>query len=127
MALSISGCKDNSQYIANAGSVAAAWLAASLSESLVVNAYPLSGGVTSRWAGQIAIGAGGPASWIATGVYLVTRMAIMYGWKEYQLAQAAKIERACKKAERTERLLLLDQHLSQNSIRLQNIVKGLPQ
>ena len=127
LALSLSGCRDKNQYIANTGSIAAAWLAATLSESLMVYAFPLSAGATSQWVGRVAIGSGGPASWIATGIYFATRYLVLCGWDEYQLAQAAKVEQACKRAERDERILILTRNMAENTEKLLQIVTGVPQ
>lgn len=125
LVLTMSGCKDKSQYIANAGSVLAAALAATMSESLMTLAFPLSAGVTQGWIGLVALGTGGPAAWIASGVYLATRQAIMYVWDKRQLEQAARVEDACRQAERNERLWALQHRFDQNTETLKSIVSGV--
>lgn len=124
LALAMGGVKDKDRYIANAGSVGAAFLAATMSESLMVAAFPLSAGTTPIWLGILGVSSGGPAAWVATGVYFGARAAVMYGWNEYQLAQARRIEDACREAERATRVWLLTQSLAQNMQILESIVSG---
>lgn len=124
LGLAMGGAQDKSQYIANAGSVAAAYLAATLSESLIVAIFPFSVGNTPIWLGLLGFSSGGPAAWVASGVYMGVRAAVMYGWEKYQLAQARRIEDACREAERATRVWLLTQSLSKNTQLLESIVSG---
>lgn len=123
--LSVSGTHDKSQYIANAGSVASACLAATLSESLFCTAYPLAAGTTPAWLGFIPICSGGVATWVASGVYMLTRYAVMYGWNQHHIEQARRVEDACKKAEQKARIGLLCGLVDYNSTELNNIVRSV--
>lgn len=125
--LAISGTADKSQYVANAGSVSAAYLTATISESLFCSAFPAAVGTTPAWAGFIPILSGGVASWVASGVYFITRQAIMYGWNQHQLAQAKRIEESCKIAEKRTRLCILGESVQYNSKTLNNIVRSVCQ
>lgn len=123
--MSATGVTDKSQYIANAGSVAAAYLTATMSESLFCTAYPLAAGTTPAWIGLIPICSGGVATWVASGVYMLTRYAVMYGWNQHQIEQARRIEHACKKAEQKARIGLLYGLVNNNSTELNTIVRSV--
>lgn len=125
--LAISGTADKSQYVANAGSVSAAYLTATISESLFCSAFPAAVGTPPTWSGFIQILSGGVASWVASGVYFITRQAIMYGWNQHQLAQAKRIEESCKIAEKRTRLCILGESVQYNSETLNNIVRSVCQ
>ena len=118
---------DKNQYVVNTGSVAAAYLSATISESLFCNAFPAAVGTTPAWAGFIPMLSGGVASWVASGVYFITRQAIMYGWNQHQLAQARRIEESCKIAEKRTRLSILGESVEYNSETLNNIVRSVCQ
>lgn len=126
-ALVISGTNDKSKYVANTGSIAAAYLTATISESMFCSAFPASVGTLPAWAGFIPMLSGGVASWVASGVYFITRQAIMYGWNQHQLAQAKRIEESCKIAEKRTRLCILGESVQYNSETLNNIVRSVCQ
>ena len=121
-ALIASETKDKNDYIVNAGSVAAAYLSATITESMMVKAFSLSAGTTPAWFGSVSIGMGGVASWLASGVYFVMRSAVMYGWKRYQLQQAIRVENACRVSEQAVRRKLLSDSLHDNSDKLMRII-----
>lgn len=117
-----SNARNKNDYIVNAGSVTAAYLSATVTESLIVNAFSLSAGTTPAWFGRIAVGAGGFASWIASGVYFAMRTAVMYGWKMYQLEQAIRVEKACRASETALRRSSISAAIQENSRILEEIV-----
>lgn len=118
----MSGNRNGAEYLANVGSAGAACFAAVGSESLLVGLMPLSAGTTPTYIGGVAICSGGVASWIATGVYFIVRQAVMYGWRQYQIQQAKRIELACKKAERDERIVWLRKGLERNTESLKALI-----
>ena len=123
----LSGERRKEAYLVNAGAAVAAGAGAVIAESLIVSAFPLSQGVTQSYLSGLALGAGGPASWVGTLVYLLTRQAIMIGWRSHEMAQARRVERACVLSERNARLAILLCRLKDNTIRLQQIIHGAKQ
>ena len=115
--------RDKNDYIVNAGSVAAAYLSATITESVMVNAFSLSAGTTPAWCGCLSVGVGGAASWFALGVYFVVRSAVMYGWKKYQLQQAKRVEEACRTSEQAARRMILSGAIRDNSEKLIRLVR----
>ena len=115
--------RNKNDYIVNAGSVAAAYLSATITESVLVNAFSLSAGTTPAWFGPFSVGVGGVASWLATGVYFTVRSAVMYGWREYQLEQARRVECACRLSERKMRQMIFAEAIRDNSDKLMCIIR----
>jgi len=115
--------RDKNDYIVNAGSVAAAYLSATITESVMVNAFSLSAGTTPAWFGSFFVGIGGVASWLASGVYFVVRSAVMYGWSEYQREQARRVENACRLSEQRMRQLVFAEAIQDNSDKLMCLIR----
>ena len=121
-ALAVEGEKDWKTYTVNAAASATAGAVAWGLESLLVTSFPLLQGSTPIFVGGMAINLGGPASWIATGSFILTKYAIMAGWKQYQLEMAKEVEERCQEAEKTVRFNMLKKQAEQNTAQLQALL-----
>ncbi len=89
---------------------------------MLVTAYPLTQGSTPLFIGSCIINIGGPASWIASGVFFLSKYAIMAGWNAYQVRVAMEVEERCKQGEKQVRFTLLKKQIKQNSDTLFKII-----
>ena len=122
VALAVEGEKDWKTYAVNAAASATAGSVAWGLESLLITSFPLLQGSTPLFIGGVAVNLGGPASWIATGSFILTKYAIMAGWKHYQLEMAKEVEERCKEGEKMARFNMLKKHAEQNTAQLQAIL-----
>lgn len=102
-------------YIVNTTASATAGFLAWGVESLIITAYPLTQGSTPLFIGGCMVNIGGPASWIASGVFFLSKYAIMSGWKAYQVHVAMEVEQRCRDGEKQVRFMLLKKNIKQNS------------
>lgn len=91
-------------------------------ESLLIKAFPLMQGGTPMFIGGCAINLGGPASWIASGTFILIKYAVMAGWKQYQIQEALAVENRCKQAEKMTRFQILKRQANQNTRKLQSFL-----
>lgn len=113
----ISGERKTEPYFVNAAATVSAGVLAWGTESLLLCSFPLLQGSTPFFLTVLLcpVAMGGPASWIATGIYFGTKYMIVAGWTQYRIAQAARIENACRKAERKTRMAILDEKVNYNT------------
>ena len=123
-ALAIDQEKDWKTYAVNAAASTTAGAVAWGIESLLVSSFPLLQGSTPLFVGGVAVNLGGPASWIATGSFILTKYAIMTGWKQYQLEMARRVEERCQEAEKMVRFKMLKKQADQNTAQLQAILQS---
>lgn len=124
VALAVEGEKDWKTYTVNAAASATAGAVAWGIESLLISSFPLLQGTTPVFIGGIAVNLGGPASWIATGSFVLTKYAIMAGWRQYQFEMAKKVEERCQEAEKMVRFKMLKKQADQNTAQLQAILQS---
>lgn len=106
-------------YAVNAAASTTAGFVAWGIESLLITAFPLTQGGTPIFFAGLAINLGGPASWIASGSFMLVKYAVMTGWKQYQIKEALAVENSCKKAEKNARFRMLKRQCNQNTAKLQ--------
>lgn len=126
--LAASGESSPNTYIVNTTASATAGFLAWGVESLIITAYPLTQGSTPLFIGSCMINIGGPACWIASGVFFLSKYAIMTGWKAYQVQVALDVEQRCKIGEKQARFILLKKTITHNSdtlLALANDIKTL--
>lgn len=124
VALMTSHDKDYRTYTVNAlASISSGFLAWGI-ESLTIKSFPLTIGTTPYFINMLPVNIGGPASWIATGIFMLTKTAIMTGWKEYQLMEALEIEKSCQYAEHFALVSKLKTAGKNNSEVLLQIIAG---
>ena len=117
--LAASGESNWQTYAVNAAASTTAGFIAWGIESLLITAFPLTQGGTPMFIGGCAINLGGPASWIATGSFILIKYAVMTGWKQYQIQEALAVEMRCKQAEKNARFRMLKHQSEQNTAKLQ--------
>ena len=117
--LAASGESNWQTYAVNAAASTTAGFVAWGVESLLITAFPLMQGGTPMFIGGCAINLGGPASWIATGSFILVKYAVMAGWKQYQIQEALAVEMRCKQAEKNARFRMLKHQSEQNTAKLQ--------
>lgn len=117
--LAASGESNWQTYAVNAAASTTAGFVAWGIESLLITAFPLLQGGTPMFIGGCAINLGGPASWIATGSFLLLKYAVMTGWEQYQIQEALAVEMRCKQAEKSARFRILKRKCEQNTEKLQ--------
>ena len=117
--LAASGESNWQTYAVNAAASTTAGFVAWGIESLLITAFPLMQGGTPMFIGGCAINLGGPASWIATGSFILVKYAVMTGWKQYQIQEALAVEMRCKRAEKNARFRVLKHQSEQNTAKLQ--------
>ena len=111
-------------YVVNAlASTGSGFLAWSI-ESLTIKALPLTVGTTPYFVTVLPVNMGGPASWIATGIFILTKSTVMTGWKKYQLMQALEVEKSCQYAEHLVLVSALKKAGHDNSERLLQIINN---
>ena len=120
--LATSGESNWQTYAVNAAASTTAGFVAWGIESLLITAFPLLQGGTPMFIGGCAINLGGPASWIATGSFILIKYAIMEGWKQHQIQEALAIEMRCKRAEKNARFRILKYQSEQNTTKLKNLL-----
>lgn len=125
VALAIEGENDWKTYAVNAGASATAGAVAWGIESLLITSFPLLQGSTPIFIGSLTINLGGPASWIATGSFILTKYAIMAGWEELQTEMANAVEERCKEGEKMARFNLLKRQANRNTAQLREIIESL--
>lgn len=125
VALAIEGEDDWKTYAVNATASATAGAVAWGIESILISSYPLLQGSTPMFIGNAMINLGGPASWIATGSFIITKYAIMAGWKKYQMEMANAVEERCRESEKQVRFKLLKKQADQNTVQLQEILETI--
>ena len=125
MALVIEGEDDWKTYAVNAAASTTAGAVAWSVESLLITSFPLLQGSTPVFLGGAAVNLGGPAAWIATGSFILTKYAVMAGWKKYQLEMANAVEERCQEAEKMARFKLLKKQADQNTAQLQDILNSI--
>lgn len=105
VALMTSHEKDYRTYAVNAFASAGSGFLAWSIESLAIKSFPLLVGTTPYFInlpmnmGVLPASVGGPASWMASLAFIVTKTVIMAGWKKYQVTEALEIEKSCRYAE----------------------------
>ena len=130
IALMSSHEKDHRTYAVNALASASSGFLAWSVESLTIKSFPLTIGATPYFIklpmnmGILPMNVGGPASWIATGLFIVTKSAIMAGWKKYQLMEALEIEKSCRYAEHFTLVSSLKKAGNNNSKLLLQIIEN---
>lgn len=117
--LAASGESNWQTYAVNAAASTTAGFIAWGVESLLITTFPLTQGGTPVFIGGCAINLGGPASWIATGSFMLVKYAITAGWKQYQIQEALAVEMSCKQAEKKARFIMLKHQSEQNTAKLQ--------
>ena len=120
--LAASGESNWQTYAINAAASTTAGFIAWGIESLLITAFPLTQGGTPMFIGGCAINLGGPASWIATGSFILIKYAVMTGWKQYQIQEALAVEMRCKQAEKNARFRILKRQSEQNTEKLQSFL-----
>ena len=113
--LAASGEKSPKTYAVNTAASATAGFLAWGVESLIITAYPLTQGSTPLFISGCMVNIGGPACWIASGVFFLSKYAIMSGWNAYQIHMALEVENACRMGEKQARFMLLKKNIAQNS------------
>ena len=121
--LAVSQEKDWKQYVVNAGASVSAGAVAWSVESLLVTSFPLLKGSTPIFIGETAVNIGGPAAWIASGSYILTKYVIIAGWKHYQVETARIIEERCKESETKARFQLLKEKAELNTAQLEQLLQ----
>jgi len=124
VALAIEGEDDWKTYAVNAAASTTAGAVAWGIESLLITSFPLLQGTTPMFIGNAMINLGGPASWIATGSFILTKYAIMAGWNKIQSDMAKEVEDRCQEAEKTARFNILKRKAEQNTMQLQAILQS---
>ena len=105
-------------YAVNAAASTTAGFVAWGIESLLITTFPLTQGKILFITG-CAINLGGPASWIASGSFILLKYAIMAGWKQYQKEEALEVEKSCKEVEKNAQFRILKRQCEQNTAKLQ--------
>ena len=127
----VEGDREISNYAIEAGiKLTAAGLAAATelalhSSPLFVSAKPIVW-LTSKpiFVKGLAIGGlspGGPAAWVAMGVYIAADLALLYAWSKYQQYQAKLVEALCREAESEARRGMLEKAIRDNSEELDKL------
>lgn len=68
---------------------------------------------------------GGPAAWVAMGVYIAADLALLYAWSKYQQYQAKLVEALCREAESEARRGMLEKAIRDNSEELDKLSLAL--
>ena len=113
--LVVAGETSPETYIMNTTASATAGFLAWGIESLIISTYPLTQGGTPLFIGSLPINIGGPACWIASGVFFLSKYAIMAGWKSYQIHVAMEVEKRCQEGEKKVRFILLKKQIRHNN------------
>lgn len=125
VALAIEGEDDWKTYAVNAAASTTAGAVAWGVESLLISSFPLLQGTTPMFIGNAMINLGGPASWIATGSFILTKYAIMAGWEKIQIDMANAVEERCQKSEKQVRFNMLKEQANRNTVQLQEILESI--
>ena len=120
--IGIAGEPDWRTYAINAAASTTAGFVAWGIESLLITAFPLLQGSTPAFIGGLAINLGGPASWIASGSFLLIKYSIMTGWEHYQIQTALAIEDQCRQAEKMAYFNHLKKQCQKNTEKLQSLL-----
>lgn len=120
----LSGERELSHYLVEAGGSVAAGTLAWGTESILVCALPNSAGSAPYIVGGIPFLGGGVATWVATGVFIASKELVGWAWNEYQKREAERVERLCREAEREYRLALLKQSIERNTQALTNLLNN---
>ena len=119
--LALSGAQKPEPYLINLVASTTAGCVAWGVESLIITAYPLTQGSTPLFLGECMINIGGPAVWIASGMFFLSKYAIIAGWNKYQVHLATIIEQQCKRAEKKARFLILKDDIRKNNEKLKSL------
>lgn len=122
VAIGVSGEKNWQTYAINAAASTTAGFVAWGLESLLITAFPLLQGGTPAFIGGVAINIGGPASWIASGAFLLVKYSIMAGWERYQIQTALAVEARCRQAEKMACFNHLKKQCQRNTEELQTLL-----
>lgn len=120
--IGISGETDWRTYAMNAVASTTAGFVAWGLESLLITSFPLLHGSTPAFISGIAVNIGGPASWIATGAFLLIKYSIMAGWERYQIQTALAVEQRCRQAEKMVCFANLKRQCQRNTEKLQDLL-----
>lgn len=120
--LAIQGKKDWQTYAVNTTASASAGFIAWGLESLLITSFPLMQGNTPVFILGHAINLGGPASWIASGTFFLTKYAIMTGWEKHQVQAALEVEESCRYAEKMTRFNIIKRGANYNSQKLLSLI-----